>query len=180
MKNPMLMRVRYDAGIPLKQLITESTHNEVVGIMIEKGVSHSDRTLEYLKDILPKAFKNEDPKFRFLEALDNNDIMMQLATYLVSVNDAGEVIVTRPTVLRWMLNRTFLFSGFLSVHQELMRVFSRPLYGHAKAEESVAKLLVEVDYDRTLDVMNCAKSATSLGHAAYMALHKAVFVDDPS
>jgi len=182
MKNPMLLKVKFDAGIPLKQLITEQNHNDVVSILIERDASHHTdlRVAEYVKEILPKAYKNEDPKLRLLEKLDHSTAFFRTLETLVSVTDAGEVIITRPNVVRWVLNQAFLFSGFPFVYQDLVNLFSQAAYHTAKAEDIAAKVFAELHYDHTLEVMSSVQATMKLPHSAYMALHKAVFVDDPN
>lgn len=173
--NPLLIRAKYEAGLPLKQIITESNHDEIVDLINRDNSSRID---EYFENIIPKSYRNELPKLKFIEKFNRE---YDVFASLVTADNNNEIIIVRPTVVRSIVVELLRFDGFESVYNNLLSMFKiSPQYSHIKAEELTAKFLNETVPDELAKIMESVKSVKFLSHSAYMALHKLVFPDDPN
>ena len=53
-------------------------------------------------------------------------------------------------------------------------------FAHVKADTLAANLLNETMPDELIKIMESPRAIKSIDHSGYMALHKAVFPDDPN
>lgn len=178
MNNPLLLKAKFEAGIPLKQIITENNHDEVVDLITNERYERYYRVKEYFKEIVPKAYRNELPKLKFIEKFGKE---IETLEALVTADNNNEIIIVRPNIVRNVVSELLRFDGFKDTYNMLLKMFqTSPQYAHVKAEELAGKFLNETVPDELAKVMESTKSVKFLSHSAYMALHKLVFPDDPN
>ena len=168
-----LLKAKVNSEVQLKEIVTEQNHETVVQFIfqINDEEKKSSRIGEYLYFILPKTFKNEEPKKSFIDVMGLYDELFKLA----KVDKNGELVVLRPQMVTWALMHLIRSGGFPHTFRTVVSAFSEHTdFAKSDVEQKAIQLFHQLIPEETKHFINTADATRCFEYGLYSKFHEAV------